>query len=185
MTRKQNYFGKFHSQLELPFLATDQEFLHEIFKILEFKFGLMKDSSQKLVDLGSGDGTIVIFSGLNYGIKSIGIEIDPILVNEANQRIMSIIEEGNLKKKLMKTIKIKLGDLYEQNLKKYDFIYIYSLPTMQKYLSHVLLTAKKGSIIISHKYPLKGFNSCLVLQYKLKQYKENHNVFTYFYEKFR
>lgn len=185
MTRKQNYFGKFHSQLELPFIATDQELLNKIFKILEIKFGLKKDSSQTLVDLGSGDGAIVIFSSLNYGIKSIGIEIDPVLINEANQRIMSSKKEGNLKKKTVKAIKIKLGDLYVQNLKKYDFIYLYSLPSMQKYLNHVLLTAKKGSIIISHKYPLKGFNSYLALQYKLRQDKENQNIFTYYYEKFR
>jgi len=69
------------------------------------------------------------------------------------------------------------------SLKNFDFIYIYSLPTMQKYLKHVFKTAKNGALIISHMYPLKGFSICLELMQKLEYEDENHDSATYFYKK--
>ena len=117
-------------------------------------------------------------SALNYNIESFGIEINPTIVEESKSRI-----KDKFKKSIIKNIKIELGDFYQKNLKKFDFIYIYSLPTMQKYLKHVFFTAKKGAIIISHKYPLVGLNSFLKLEYEIKQKKGNEEFTTYFYSR--
>ncbi|MFX1303860.1 MAG: class I SAM-dependent methyltransferase [Promethearchaeota archaeon] len=183
MKKKQKNFGKFHSQLDLPFLETDNESLKEIFQILELEFGLKRNSNQKLVDLGAGNGSIVIFSALYYGIKAYGIEIDRSLVKETMVRIKSLKRERNFKNGLFRKIKIKLGDLYLQNLKKYDFIYLYSLPSMQKYLKHVLSTAKRGAVIISHKYQLNDLNSLIRYEYRLVHKKSKQEIFTFLYTK--
>src|SRR5262245_40857195 len=37
-------------------------------------------------DLGSGDGRIVITAARKYGARGVGIEIDPVLVKQANER---------------------------------------------------------------------------------------------------
>jgi len=177
-------FEKFHSQLDLPFLETEEQFIKEIFETLEFKFGLKRNSNQKLVDLGAGNGSIIIFSALSYGIKSYGVEIDHILVKETKQHIESLKESRTLKIRQFRNIKIKVGDFYHQNLKKFDFIYIYTLPSMHKYLNHVFLTAKKGTILISHKYKLKNFNAYLKYEHWLAHEKDTQKVFTYFYRKF-
>ena len=171
------------SQLELPFLETPPDLLEEIFHNLRDKFGLKNNSNQKLIDLGAGNGTVIIYSALNYGIKSFGIEINPNLIEETKRRIRILKAKHNHKKSITKKIKIELGDFYLKNLKKFDFIYIYSLPTMQKYLKHVFFTAKKGAIIVSHKYPLEGLNSYLKLEYELKQKKVKLEGFTYFYSR--
>ena len=165
MKRKNHY--KFHSQLNLPFLETHQEYLVEIFNILQLKFGLIRNSNQELIDLGSGDGRVIMHASLNHGIKSIGIEINETLVKEARMNLKLIKREKNHEKNLFKKIKIKTGDIFEEDLGKYDFIYIFSLPTMQKYLTHVFNTAKKDAIIISYKYPLKGFENLFNLEYEL------------------
>ncbi len=177
------YFDKFHSQLELPFLETDIELLEEIFQTLEFEYGLKKNSNQRIIDLGAGNGNIVIFSALHYGIKSYGIEIGQSLIREAGKIIKSLKKEGNYKRSLFKRISIKYGDFYQHNLKRYDFIYIYSLPTMQRYLKHVFNTAKKNAVIISFKYQLKNFKSILNLQKKLIHNKNKKEVSTFFYKK--
>ena len=153
MKKKQKNFEKFHSQLDLPFLETENKFIKEIFETLELKFGLESNSKQKFIDLGAGNGIVVIYTALNYNIKSHGIEINQNLIIEANIRIKSLIKEGNFKKKIFKNLKIKLGNFYLLNLKDYEFIYIYSIPSMQKFLKHVFNTARKRAIIISHKYP--------------------------------
>ena len=175
-------YEKIISQIDLPFLETNEKFLPEIFNTLEKDFGLKKDSKQSFIDLGAGNGRIMIFSALNYRIKTIGIEIDPILIKEAKKTIFKINRKAD--KRLFRKIKFILGDFYTYNLKNYDFIYIYSLPTMQKYLKHVFKTAKIGAILISHMYPLKGFNSFLELVFKLDHKINKREISTYFYRRF-
>jgi hypothetical protein len=55
---------------------------------------------------------------------------------------------------------------------------------MQKYLHHLFLTAKNKSVIISHKYPLNGFESFVKLEYELKSEIKDKIISTFYYEKF-
>jgi len=176
-------YRKFVSKLSLPYLGTPQEAIPRIFKTLNEKFNLKHNSSQQLIDLGSGNGRIVIFSAINYGIKSVGIEIDENLIEETYEAIKSLKREKKICRKLTKLIEIRNEDLFMQNLQNYDFIYIFSLPSMQKSLNHVLITAKTDAIVISFKYKLKGFESYLHYEYCL-QIKHNINLLNvYFYKK--
>ncbi|MFW9988690.1 MAG: methyltransferase domain-containing protein [Candidatus Odinarchaeota archaeon] len=183
MKHKLPNFYKFHSQLDLPFSETNIKSIREIFQTLEQKFGLKRNSRQKFIDLGSGNGNVVIFAALNYNIKSVGIEINHNLILEAKSRISSLKKEENYDKNLLKKIRFKLGDFYLLNLKNYDFIYIYSLPMMHKFLKHILSTQKIGAITISHKSRLEKFNSILQEKYYLKHNQENHGNYTIFYRK--
>ncbi|MDX1797381.1 MAG: methyltransferase domain-containing protein [Candidatus Lokiarchaeia archaeon] len=183
MKKKQTDFEKFHSQLDLPFLETDYKFIDEIIWTLKHRFGLVSNSKQKLIDLGAGNGSIVIFTALNHKIKSYGIEINHKLINEANSRIRSLKKEGTYNKRLFRNINLKLGDFYLLNLKNYDFVYIYLLPSMQKYLKHVFNTAKIGTIFISHKYPLEEFESLLKIEYRLEHESGEQKLKSFFYNK--
>jgi len=179
MKIKKDY--KILSLLDLPYLGTPKDHIIEIFKILEQKFGLRKNSKQKLVDLGSGDGRIVIYAGLNYAITSIGYEISQDLIKEAIKQKKIQKREKIYKKKYFRKIKIRTADLFIQNLKNYDFIYIYSFPTMQKFLVHVFKTAKSEALFISYKYPLDQFESYLRLEYKIRHQTDNQDSYSYFY----
>ncbi|MGV9172385.1 MAG: class I SAM-dependent methyltransferase [Promethearchaeia archaeon] len=172
-------FNEFTSQLALPFQETFQEFLKPIFKILEERFGLQKDSDQNFLDLGAGDGRVVIFVGFHYNIKSVGIEINQNLIDEANESLNRLKKQ--YAQKSYDHIQFKHGDLYEYDLSMYDFIYVFSLPTMQKSMKHILKTAKRGAIIIAHKYPLTVCKSLLIQKYKLKHKAKQKPIYTYFY----
>jgi len=178
-TNRENFL----SQLQLPFSATPRHLLEEIFRILQVKFGLTRNSNQKLVDLGAGNGQIIIYSALNYGIKSFGIEINGNLINEAKEKIKFIKKEKRFKKRLFRKIKLKQEDFFNISLENYDFIYIFSLPTMQKYLNHVLKTANTGAIVISFKYSLNRFEKILKLSYKLELKDVQQDINTYYYVK--
>ncbi|MBD3255427.1 MAG: methyltransferase domain-containing protein [Candidatus Lokiarchaeota archaeon] len=151
-------------QLTLPFLETDEEHLREIFYRLRQKFNFAYKRADTLIDLGAGNGKIVIYSALRYGVKSVGLEISQNLIKEANDKINWLKKNRKYKKRHYKKIKIKNGDLFNQSLEKFNFVYIFSLPTMQKYLKHVFKTAKKDTIFISYKYPLLNFDSFLKLE---------------------
>jgi len=184
MKKRYQEYNRFQSQLDLPFLETPKKSLQGIFQILELKFGLIKASNQKLVDLGSGNGQVVIFSAINYHIKSIGVELNQELIKEAKERINAQKNEHFVKKKDIKRIKILNLDFYQINLSSYDFIYIYSLPTMQKYLKHVFFTIKKGTIVISYKYSLQDFENILSLEFVLEVGEKEYRINSYFYRKF-
>ncbi len=175
---------KFVSQLSLPFLETPWELIPNIFNLLAEKFNLIHNSSQKLIDLGAGNGRVVIYSALNYGIKSIGIEINHNLMEEAKEIIKTLKQEKSYRKELFRLIELRNEDLFQQNLKDYDFIYIYSLPSMQKSLNHVFKTAKNGAIFISFKYELNGFDSYLQKEYSLEIDQKNKVWTAYYYKKF-
>lgn len=182
--RIKNY-ERFLSQIDLPFLETDDNVLAEIFRLLERKLRLQRSSKQSFIDLGSGNGKVVIYSAQNYGIRSIGIEIDPNLVKETKGTIKSLKQEKKLSRKNLRKIKIYNGDFYTYDLTNHNYVYLYSLPTMQKYLKHVITTAKIGTIFISHLYPLKIFNQILELELKLDHniYVPNKEISTYFYRR--
>ena len=176
-------YRKFISQLSLPYLGTPPEVIPSLFTALEERFNLKHNSSQKLIDLGSGNGRIIVYSAINYGIKSVGIEIDENLIEEAKETIKALKREKKITKKLIKLIEIRNEDLFTQDLQEYDFIYIYSLPSMQKSLQHVFKTAKPVAIIISFKYELKGFDSYLQYEECL-EIKHNNMVWKLdFYKK--
>ncbi|MCJ7650310.1 MAG: hypothetical protein MUP85_17000 [Candidatus Lokiarchaeota archaeon] len=173
------------AQLSLPFLSTSDEALTQIFITLENRYGLKIGSNQKLIDLGAGNGIVIIFSALNYGISSLGIEIDDTLINEIKESIKILKKKKRYASKILRKIEIKKGDLFQQDLKKYDFVYLFSLPTMQKYLKHVFLTAKEGTIVVSYKYPLGGFDSILKLEHVIDIELKKDLLKTYFYSKLK
>ena len=111
-----------------------------------------------------------------------GVEINSHLVEESEERIEGLKKEKRYDKKRFKHIHIKKEDLFDQNLGGYDFIYIFSLPTMQKYLNHVFITAKKGTIIISYKYPLANFAFLEILHTTNIKIKKDE-ILIYFYKK--
>ena len=177
-------YNKFRSQLDFPFIGSKYEHLEQVFEVLVTNFGLQKDSKQKLIDLGAGDGRIIMFSALEYGITSLGIEIDTNLINYVNEQIIALKKENKYPKKNIKKIKMVEGDLFELNLKKYNFIYMFMLPSLFKCLKHLILTMKKGTIIISYKYPIEIYNEYIRLEYEIDHKDIYEDFTTYFYRKF-
>ena len=147
------------SQITLPFLSTPFPIIQNIFKVLEGEFQLLKGSKQRFIDLGAGNGTIIIYCAKNFKIKSIGIEINKTFVKEARAKI---------KREKVKKAKMIIGDLFQLSLEKYDYIYIFSLPNNQRFFNHILQTAKQGATIISYKYPLDKIDVILDLKFILE-----------------
>ncbi|MFX0177595.1 MAG: hypothetical protein ACFE85_15390, partial [Candidatus Hodarchaeota archaeon] len=87
---RRTYIKKLNTQLELPFQASDEYFLKEIFEILKKKFKLECNSNQRFIDLGSGDGSVIINFTLRFKLYSIGIEINKNLIIETKERIKNL-----------------------------------------------------------------------------------------------
>src|SRR5213595_1195788 len=103
-----------------------------------------------LIDLGSGDGRIVLTAAKVFGARGFGVEIKEDLVKRAN--------EAAHKEGLADRVKFIKADLFKTDISQATIITMYLLPDTVNMLKDKLLTElKPGTRIVSHDYPLTGW----------------------------
>jgi hypothetical protein len=103
-----------------------------------------------LIDLGSGDGRIVLTAAKVFGARGFGVEIKEDLVKRANE---SAKQQG-----LADRVKFMKQDLFKTDISQASIITMYLLPDTVNLLKDKLLTElKPGTRIVSHDYPLTGW----------------------------
>jgi predicted O-methyltransferase YrrM len=126
---------------DVPFVPTDEKI---VVKMLEMARVTKAD---RLIDLGSGDGRIVITAARRYGAKGMGVEIDPALVQKAreNAKAAGVADRATFVE----------GDIFEANIRDATVITMYLLPDVNMRLRPKLLSdLKPGTRIVSHNYDL-------------------------------
>lgn len=102
---------------------------------------------ERLVDLGSGDGRIVIEAAKRYGARGLGVEIDPALVRRARE---------NAKRAAVEALaSFEVQDLFETDLRGVNVVTMYLLPEVNlKLLPRFIDQLRPGARIVSHDYDL-------------------------------
>jgi hypothetical protein len=103
-----------------------------------------------VIDLGSGDGRIVLTAAKVFGASGFGVEIKDNLVREANEaaRIQGVADRA----------KFFTRDLFKTDISKATVLTMYLLPNTVNMLRDKLLTElRPGARILSHDYPLSGW----------------------------
>lgn len=123
-----------------PYAALSQKRKAAMFEILSPKKGKL------FLDLGSGDGRVVSYFS-KKGIKSYGIEINPLLY------FVSKLKTRNLK-----NAHIKLGDYWKEDFSRYDYIAVWVFPhTLDRLEKKFLREMRKGSFVVSNHYQFKNW----------------------------
>src|SRR5437868_13763692 len=103
-----------------------------------------------LIDLGSGDGRIVLTAAKVFGARGFGVEIKEDLVKRANDAAQ---KEG-----LADRVKFLKQDLFKTDISHATVVTMYPLPDTVNLLKDKFLTElKPGTRIVSHDYPLTGW----------------------------
>jgi hypothetical protein len=98
-----------------------------------------------LYDLGSGDGRIPIAAARQYGIRAVGIEIDPKLVTEA--------EENARQASVSELVRFRNEDMFHINVSEATIVTLYLSEKLNVLLRPKLLRElRPGSRIISHDF---------------------------------
>ncbi|MFY9484289.1 MAG: class I SAM-dependent methyltransferase [Patescibacteria group bacterium] len=101
--------------------------------------------AQLVVDLGSGDGRILI-AAARSGARAIGIEINPTLVVLA--RVKALLHG------LSNQVRVVIGDFRTFNVKDADTIFCYHLPGKMAALeAKIRAEAKPGAKIVLNAFP--------------------------------
>jgi SAM-dependent methyltransferase len=100
-----------------------------------------------VMDLGSGDGRLVITAAERYGARGAGVDIDPALVKLAN--------DNAAKAGVADRVKFEKRDLFETNLADATVLTLYLLPhTVTQLVPRIFAEMRPGSRVVSHDYPL-------------------------------
>ena len=104
-------------------------------------------SGERLVDLGSGDGRIVIEAAKRFGANGLGVDIDPRLVELARRNAQRAGVE--------KLARFEIQDLFETDLRGVSVVTMYLLPEVNlQLLPRLVAQLKPGARIVSHDYDL-------------------------------
>ncbi len=136
------FFFLFDIFLELPYVATKRHKIDTIIKFASIKEG------DTIVDLGSGDGRLLIASA-QKGANAIGYEINPFLIGIT-------LVHAKLKG-LADHISVYKSNLWKADLAAADVVFVYGRrKTMQKFQDFVYKNAKKGTRIVVNTNPFPG-----------------------------
>ncbi len=127
-----------------PYYPTPETIVQRMLQLGGLKAG------EKMFDLGSGDGRIVIMAAEKFHANSVGIELDKELYRQSTDKIQSL--------RLQKTAKIINGDILQQDYSSADLITVYLLPLSNDKVRPILdKQLKKGTRIVAHDFEFKDW----------------------------
>lgn len=127
-------------ELDVPYVTTPQNVVDAMLELGGVKPG------DTLLDLGSGDGRIVVTAAQRHGVRGLGIEIDPRLVKLAREKA----QQGGVADKAA----FREQDLFTTDLSGYSVITLYLLPDVNMKLRPALQKLKPGTRIVSHDWDM-------------------------------
>ena len=125
---------------EVPFITSPDNVTLEMLIAAGVKRG------DHVIDLGSGDGRIVILAAKRFEATGLGVEINPRLVeiSKTNARNAGVADKAEF----------KVQDLFKTDLAAASVITMYLLPEVNLQLRPSLLALKPGTRIVSHDWDM-------------------------------
>lgn len=124
-----------------PYVPTPQEVVDRMLALAEVKKG------DVVMDLGCGDGRIVITAAKTYGARGIGVDIDPVLLAQANANAEAA--------GVSHLVTFKLQDAMTADLSEVSVLTLYLLSSSNLKLRPKLTRElTPGSRIVAHNFAL-------------------------------
>jgi len=127
--------------VELPFLPSPESVIVKALEMAQLKPG------EKLVDLGCGDGRVLVVAAKRYGAYAVGVELNPVLVRLAARecRFAGVWD----------SVDIVHGDLFGFNISSFDVVYSFPSPSVARKLAFKLIAeCREGCRVVVHDHPL-------------------------------
>jgi SAM-dependent methyltransferase len=125
---------------EVPFITTPDNVTLEMLRLAQVKPG------DHVIDLGSGDGRIVITAARRFGATGLGVEIVPDLVKQSieNAKAAGVAHRVDFREQ----------DLFETDLSQATVITMYLLPDVNLQLRPRLQGLRPGTRVVSHDWDM-------------------------------
>jgi len=128
-------------ELDTPYVPTPQVVVDRMLELAQVKAG------ETVIDLGSGDGRIMIEAASKYGARGFGVEIDPRLVQRSNEAAARAGVAGR--------VKFLQQDLFKTDFHEANVLTLYLLPDVNLALRpKILAELRPGARVVSHDYAM-------------------------------
>lgn len=135
---------------DVPFVPTPYVVIDEMLR-------LAKVTSQDFVmDLGSGDGRVLITAARKFGARGLGVELNEQLIHESE----AAAEQAGVADR----VRFLQQDLFKTDLFPATVITMYLLPGVMMRLRPTLLDLKPGTRLVSHDFRLDDWNPDITTQ---------------------
>jgi hypothetical protein len=125
---------------DVPFITTPDNVTVTMLQIARV------NAQDYVIDLGSGDGRIVITAAKQFGARGLGVEIVPELVKKSRESATAAGVDPR--------VEFREEDLFKTDLSKATVITLYLLPEVNLELRPKLLALKAGTRIVSHDWDM-------------------------------
>lgn len=127
--------------LDVPYKSTRRNVVAEMLDMAQV------GPEDYVIDLGTGDGRILIAAARERGAGGLGIDLDAVLISKAQAKA----EDAGVADR----VRFETGDLFEVDLSAADVVTMYLLPEVNLRLCPRLLAQlKPGARIVSHAFDM-------------------------------
>lgn len=131
-----------------PIVPTPKKIIKEIFNEINPKKGDL------LIDLGSGNGRVLLTGVREYGVRGLGIEINPFLVLWSRLSALLIGQ---------KDLEFKRQNYFKTDLSKAEIIFMYLLPKyILKVAKKIEKECRKNTVVVSQRFSVEGWEKFLI-----------------------
>lgn len=124
---------------DTPYVQTPQNVVDRMLEIAQVKRG------DYVIDLGSGDGRMVITAAKRHGASGFGVDLD--------RRLVALSNRNAKKAGVADRAEFFQRDLHETDFRKASVLSIYLLPEVNLMIrGRILSTLQPGSRVVSHDY---------------------------------
>jgi protein-L-isoaspartate O-methyltransferase len=149
-----------------PYFPTPPSVADRMLELAELRPG------QRMFDLGSGDGRIVIMAAEKYKADATGIELDDSLYRQSSEAIK--------RRGLEKMARIIHGDIMAQDYSPADVLTVYLLPVSNDKLRPILeKQLKKGARVVAHDFEFSGWKADKIEHIEDDGEGRSHTVYVY------
>ena len=150
-----------------PYVATPMEVVAKMLEVAEVT------SDDVVYDIGCGDGRIVVMAAEKYGARGVGIDIDPVRIEEAKENARSADVEH--------LIRFYLGDATTMNFSQATVVALYLLPESNAILRPMFdKQLDPGVRVVTHNYRIPGWEDKEVGSFYMDdEFDKNHSIFLY------
>lgn len=135
------HFVRERADLDAPFVATDYEVVDAMLALAEVR------PDDEVIDLGSGDGRILVAAARSHGARGLGVDIDPARIRESNDNAARAGVSGR--------VEFRRQDLFEAPLGDADVLTLYlSNEVNQRLRPRILAQMRPGARVVSHNFTM-------------------------------
>ena len=134
-------FVRSGSALDAPYVTTDYAVVDAMLAMAHVRPG------DQVIDLGSGDGRILIAAARSHGARGLGVDIDPVRVREATANAQAA--------RVSDRVQFRRQDLFRTPLGEADVVTLYLTAEVNRRLRpRILEQMRPGTRVVSHQYDM-------------------------------